>query len=211
MVYVKLQLSNSPEPERLQPLNNAMIIKLQDSDITTAQDDPDDEGVIHVPDNVWDHVIKEIEHPEQRFINSLYLDVKDLSIGGSGLPLMLYSFDFDDNVRVNTYDMTLKEIGVNKPITVPNGYSFFDVIIYDGYSTIYFYHNSTGNNIELNLGSQNRYRYYLSPNTVNTQVLNLYDSEGNRVFSVSDQNQSDYIGARFLFNTNIIDFLWLTS
>lgn len=55
-----------------------MIIKLEDSDITTAKENVDDEGIIHIPDAIWNHIIKEVEHPEQTFVNSLYIDVNGL-------------------------------------------------------------------------------------------------------------------------------------
>lgn len=47
----------------------------------------DDEGIIHVPDTIWDHVIQEVEHPNQSFYNSLYLDVSALTIDDGQTPL----------------------------------------------------------------------------------------------------------------------------
>ena len=58
-----------------------MIIKLSDGDVITAQDSLDDEGIIHIPENVWNHVVQEVEHPDQSFVNELYLNVQDLTIG----------------------------------------------------------------------------------------------------------------------------------
>lgn len=69
--------------------DNAIIIKLQDGDITTAQDDVDIEGIIHIPSIEYDHCVQEVQVPGQSFFNELYLNVQDLNIGGSGLPIII--------------------------------------------------------------------------------------------------------------------------
>ncbi len=69
--------------------DNAIIIKLQDSDITSAQDDPDIEGIIHIPSIEYDHCVQEVQVPGQSFFNELYINVQDLEIGGSGLPIII--------------------------------------------------------------------------------------------------------------------------
>lgn len=60
-----------------------MIIKLSDGDVTVAQDSLDDAGIIHIPENVWDHIVQEVQHPDQSFVNELYINVQDLNIGSS--------------------------------------------------------------------------------------------------------------------------------
>lgn len=57
-----------------------MIIKLSDGDVTVAQDSIDDQGIIHIPENVWDHIVQEVQHPDQSFVNELYINVQDLNI-----------------------------------------------------------------------------------------------------------------------------------
>ena len=56
-----------------------MIIKLTDGDVIAAQDSLDDDGIIHIPENVWDHIVQEVQHPEQSFYNELYINVQDLT------------------------------------------------------------------------------------------------------------------------------------
>lgn len=188
-----------------------MIIKLQDSDITTAQDDPDSEGIIHVPDNIWNHIIKEVEHPEQTFVNSLYLDVTDLEISGSGLPIIISSFDFDTSTRINTFDMTLKPAGQTQQITVPAHKSFFNVDIFDDYCILYFYNNNTNNSFNVTLNTSHTIRYYISSDNIYTTILNLYNDQNVKVFSLGDNNATDTNPNRLLIYKSFVDFLWLTN
>lgn len=60
--------------------NNGMIIQLETSDIIIAQENVDDEGIIHIPDMIWNHIIKEVEIPGQDFVNSLYIDVSKVDL-----------------------------------------------------------------------------------------------------------------------------------
>ncbi len=60
--------------------DNAMIIQLNTADILIAKENVDDEGIIHIPDNIWNHIVKEVEVPGQDFFNSLYIDVNNVSL-----------------------------------------------------------------------------------------------------------------------------------
>lgn len=188
-----------------------MIIKLQDSDITTAQDDPDSEGIIHVPDAIWNHIIKEVEHPDQTFVNSLYLDVTDIEISGSGLPIIISSFDFDTTSPINTFNMTLKPAGTSQTISVPAHRSLFNVDIFDDYCILYFYHNNSGATFSVNLNQSHTIRYYLQPENIYSTILNLYNDQGVKVFSLGDNNSTDTNPNRMLIYKSFVDFLWLTS
>lgn len=66
-----------PQPQ-LQ--DNAIILKLNNGDVITAQSNVDDEGIIHIPENVWNHIVQEVQHPGQSFVNECYINVQDLNI-----------------------------------------------------------------------------------------------------------------------------------
>lgn len=190
-----------------------MIIKLQDTDITSAQDNPDDEGVIHIPDAIWNHIIKEVERPDQTFVNSLYIDVKDLDIGGSGLPIVISSFNINNEFYGNTYDMLFKPSGEALTVTVPNGYVFFRVNINQDNWTLAFYYNNTGDSFNVSLVSSFNTRYYLSsgPVTGTSPNLYLYTDQNVPVFRIYDTVTSDSSSNQFSGYSSLVDFLWLTS
>lgn len=60
--------------------NNGMIIQLETSDIIIAKENVDDEGIIHIPDMIWNHIIREVEVQGQDFFNSLYIDVNNVDL-----------------------------------------------------------------------------------------------------------------------------------
>lgn len=76
-----------------------MIIKLSDGDIITAQDSLDDEGIIHIPENVWNHVVQEVEHPDQSFVNELYINVQDLNISSGPSPINISGIRYRNTTR----------------------------------------------------------------------------------------------------------------
>lgn len=57
-----------------------MIIQLETSDIIIAKENVDDEGIIHIPDMIWNHIIREVEVQGQDFFNSLYIDVNNVDL-----------------------------------------------------------------------------------------------------------------------------------
>lgn len=126
---------NSTEQPTLQ--DNAIIIRLEDADVTTAQDNVDDEGVIHVPDDVWNHVIQEVEHPEQNFYNSLYLDVRALNIEDG--------ITQDDITQISNYPITQNG---TQTIPIPTGYDAVDSITLNvAVKTGIYYYNRTYFNV----------------------------------------------------------------
>lgn len=196
-----------------QPVNNAMIIKLQDSDITTAQDSADDEGVIHIPDAIWNHIIRETENPGQEWVNSLYIDVRDLEIGGSGLPVIIYSVNIADTFSFNTYDMTLKHSGQSLTVTVPYDKALLYINEYnDKYEICYFF-NNTNNNVSRTLAQNRNVRYYLTPNTTtqSNPPCRFYDSNGNEVFYLSDASNNDNTSTFLDYYKSYLDFLWINN
>ncbi|ORX77203.1 hypothetical protein BCR32DRAFT_248119 [Anaeromyces robustus] len=59
--------------------HNAISVQLKSGDITIAQNNVDDAGIIKIPDTTWDHIINGIEDPNQSFYNSLYIDVQQVN------------------------------------------------------------------------------------------------------------------------------------
>lgn len=190
-----------------------MIIKLQDSDITTAQESPDDEGVIHIPDAIWNHIIKEVEHPEQTFVNSLYLDVKDIEVGGSGLPVIIYSVNIAETYSFNTYDMTLKPSGQSLSVTVPDQHALLSIEERSDRYVIYYLVNNSGSSYNRDLSSGYNSRYYLTPNTISgtSPACTFYDSNGNAVFYLRDSNNNDTSSTIINYYKGYLDFLWINN
>lgn len=192
-----------------------MIIKLQDSDITTAQDSPDDEGVIHVPDAIWNHIIREVEHPEQTFVNSLYIDVKDIEIGGSGLPVVCQFFRIGSLYSGNTYDLSYKPAGQPLSVDVTSGKAWFAINIGEGgtgYNSINYFVNNGSGTSQVNVDGTYACYYYTTPNIVDTNSpkLTFYDENGNSVIELNDLAYTDNKHNKIVLNSGIIDFLWLT-
>jgi len=189
-----------------------MIIKLQDGDILTAQEDLDYEGVIHVPDAVWNHIVKETEHPGQEWVNSLYLDVKDLEIGGSGLPIVIYNFNINNEVNVNTYDMTLKPAGESLQVPVENGHAI--VIIsesVDGYF-VSFMNNRSSQTVTRTLTTNQNVRYYKTPSTLSSSSSGqcfFFNDQAFNVFTLYDPFSSDQTISSMFVSKAFIDFLWI--
>ncbi|ORX78728.1 hypothetical protein BCR32DRAFT_301510 [Anaeromyces robustus] len=72
--------NNSPTPTPTPSLkDNAISVKLNSSDITVAQSNVDDEGIIKIPDTTWDHIIDGKEDPNQSFYNSIYINVSEIN------------------------------------------------------------------------------------------------------------------------------------
>lgn len=188
-----------------------MIIKLQDGDILTAKDDPDYEGVIHVPDTIWNHIIKEVEHPEQSFFNSLYLDVKDLEIGGSGLPVVIHKFKIGTNYSGNVYEINHKPSGQTLSIQVPVSYCVFFVVPKTVHNEIYYFVNNSSSTKTYTIGTDEQY-YYVTPNivSVNSPKLIFLDENDNEIVGMFDNVYNDQSSSSMFVNKNVIDFLWLT-
>lgn len=58
--------------------NNYIEVSLSTADITTAQDDPDSEGIITIPSLEWDHCVTNMEDPLNPFYNKLYVNVNNI-------------------------------------------------------------------------------------------------------------------------------------
>lgn len=190
-----------------------MIIKLEDSDITTAQDDSEDRGVIHVPDETWNHVIKEVEHQDQEWVNSLYLDVGSLSIGGSGLPILIYSFRIGTQYTANTWDMTLKEANEALTIQVPDGYGLLQVVNFSQRYGVSYLINKSGSTQNYTFSQQNEIRYYLTPSTVSTDypMCYFYNHNSDEVFCIMDMVNSDNEVSHIRVIKEFIEFLWINN
>lgn len=184
-----------------------MIIKLQDSDITTAQDSPDDEGVIHVPDAIWNHIIKEVERPEQTFVNSLYIDVKELDIGGSGLPLVIDTVNkMPDLLSVNTWEFI--RIEQNTTLTIANQ-TLVLITEYNAYYVVEVF-STYGHSESVNIEFEQNYikRYYVFSSSSNDSRI-MFDIGNQPVFSIRDDNKGDNVKARDTYYKSYIDFLWI--
>lgn len=186
-----------------------MIIKLEDADITTAQDDSEDRGVIHIPDDTWNHVIKEVEHQDQEWVNSLYIDVGTISIGGSGLPVVIDTVVHYPAVdAVNTWDFTLVE--QQTTLTVANQ-TLVQVMEYTDYYIVRIYTvYGTSKNILLNVSSSYINRYFLFNNATNDSSVRFV--KGNdQILYFDDVSKGDTIGTSVYVNKSYFEFLWINN
>lgn len=189
-----------------------MIIKLQDGDILSAQDDLDYEGVIHVPDAIWNHIIREVEHSDQEWVNSLYIDVKDLEIGGSGLPIVIYNFNINNEVNVNTYDMTVKPAGEALQITVENGRALVYISETATGYFVYFINNRSSQTITRTLTTDQVVRYYKTPSALSASSNGqcyFFNDQAFNVFTMYDAFSSDQVISSTFVSKAFIDFLWI--
>lgn len=189
-----------------------MIIKLQDGDILTAQEDPDYEGVIHVPDAVWNHIVRETEHPDQEWVNSLYLDVKDLEIGGSGIPIVAYSFNINNEVNVNTYDMILKPAGQALTVDVENDRALVYISENSSGYFVYFIHNRSGVTTTKTLNTSQNVRYYKTPTALSATSggqCYFFNDQAFNIFTLFDAINSDSTMSSMYVSKAFIDFLWI--
>lgn len=187
-----------------------MIIKLEDADITTAQDDSEDRGVIHVPDATWNHVIKEVEHQDQEWVNSLYIDVGTLSIGGSGLPIVIDTAVHSPIVAsVNTWNFTLLENTTT--VTV----SSQTLVVVREYSSEYIVETlttyGTSKSVTLEFSSSYITRYYRFSDATGDSIVYFNQNGNNNVFSLYDINKSDTTRAQVHVNKSFIEFLWINN
>lgn len=189
-----------------------MIIKLTNSDVTIAQDDPDTEGIIHIPDDTWDHIVQEVEVPGQEWVNGLYLNIQDLTIGGSGLPIVIHKFKIGNEYSGNVYEINHKPSGQTLQLSVPNGYCVYFVSPASVNNEIYYTVNKSGTTKTYNLSTNEQY-YYVTPNTVSASnpKLTFLDENNNEIFSIFDNANSDQTQSTMYVNKNVIDFLWLTN
>lgn len=189
--------------------DNAIIIKLQDGDITTAQDDPDIEGIIHIPSIEYDHCVQEVQVPGQSFFNGLYIDVQDLEIGGSGLPIVIDRVKTTNSGAdfINTRNFTLLTQGVQLSLRNQAVLS----ITYNPNANTYGinYYLAYGKNIEVILPLINNQptRYYVFDVSSNTTRMLLYSGD-DFFFRLEDFNYSDNQSSNVLFSKNFVDFDW---
>lgn len=189
-----------------------MIIKLEDSDITTAQDDSEDRGVIHVPDDTWNHIIKEVEHQDQQWVNSLYIDVGTLSIGGSGLPIVIYGISLGSDYLFNTWDMNLKEAGTPLQLQIQAGYAIVFITEYNDRNAVNIFYNSTGSTATKTLITDYNVRYFVSSAVIlSNPQCRLYDSNSNEVLYFNDSSVSDQNSTIVNLKKQYIDFLWINN
>lgn len=188
-----------------------MIIKLTNSDVTIAQDDPDTEGIIHIPDVTWDHIVQEVEVPGQEWVNGLYLNIQDLTIGGSGLPVIIHKFKLGTEYSGNTYEMSHKPSGQTLQLSVPNNYCAFFVSIKAVHNEIYYIVNKSGSTKTFNLTTDEQYYYVTSSTVTGSPKLIFLDEYDNEIIGMFDNVNSDQTTSSMFANKNVIDFLWLTN
>lgn len=191
--------------------DNAIIIKLEDGDITTAQDDPDIEGIIHIPSIEYDHCVQEVQVPGQSFFNGLYLNVQDLEISGSGLPIVI------DGVRLsnysssyaNTWDFTT--LTQSTQFTISNQtlivvYEFNDSYEIDCYTVV-------GTTKQKTINNNVTTRCYLFNDSNSSSNIEFFTNNPIRtvVLSMKDQVYSDNIETQLVVKKQFIEFNWLTN
>ena len=129
--------------EEPQLLDNALIITLTNSDVTVAQDDWQGvEGIIPIPDETWNHIVTDVEHPEQEWFNSMYLNVKALTIGFTKIDIIGFTYN---NVDYYLSDMTEVTQSTNYALTTGN--SLIKIGIEQDDYILTFIVNNTGNTI----------------------------------------------------------------
>lgn len=72
--------SNVPDTQLQE---NGIIVKLENSAVSIAQDSVDDEGIITIPDPAWNTLVTHVDVPGQKWVDTLFLDVSDLDIAVS--------------------------------------------------------------------------------------------------------------------------------
>ena len=193
-----------------------MIIKLTDADINVAQDDETEEGIIKIPDNLWNHIIQAVEHPTQEFVNSLYINVNDLTIGGSGLPITIYSFQChstgtDASDIINTWDMTAQTGG---HYNLPTNRVLIAITQLNNQYKIILRTNDTGSTKFVNFDSDAVTRYYVvSPKSSHElyRYCTFYNDQNTAVFELFDTSSTDDLSTFVTLNPYFIDFLWINN
>lgn len=197
--------------------DNAIIIKLEDGDITTAQDDPDIEGIIHIPSIEYDHLVQEVQVPGQSFFNGLYINVQDLEIGGSGLPIIINNFEyfFETMNYLSTRDfISFPQIGY---ITVPGGSTVFTVRVNNTNNEIWFsaIRVSTVNEVELylSIGDNTIIKYFILDKYITSSSIYVRSDEY-RITNFSVTTKSNSGSSAITFNsapklyTGLFEFDW---
>lgn len=187
-MYTKIARSNEdnvqPTPQPLQ--DNAIILNLETSDITIAKDDPDAEGIIHVPSEDWNHIIQEVQHPDQSFYNELYINVNGIEpIVDRMVNLVGVKYDQTeviwDNMTLVTQNTQITAIA-NRPLFVlsfgdstTTRYSMSFIVPYSN-------HNETiaANSI-----------YYMFPSANNVTSIDLVDTDNNVWCKITDPSWQD--------------------
>lgn len=188
--------------------DNAIIIKLQDGDITTAQDDPDIEGIIHIPSIEYDHCVQEVQVPGQSFFNGLYINVQDLEIGGSGLPIVIDGVRLSNYTSsyVNTWNFTT--LTQSTQFTISNQtlivvYEFNDSYEIDCYTVV-------GTSKQKTINNNVTTRVYLFNDSNSSSNIEFF-SNNTVAFSMKDQVYSDNIETQLVVKKQFIEFNWLTN
>lgn len=171
-----------------------MIIKLTDGDVTVAQDSLDDAGIIHIPENVWDHIVQEVQHPDQSFVNELYINVQDLNIDSGDHKIQLTSAVFSGTVLFS--DFTVHSSG---SVTIPAGNTLVLIKEYADYYQFELTMNQSGNDISRSVphsgGVLNAY-YHIWQSAAGGTTLGLKDEIGDTVVTFTDTVNTDTYGNR---------------
>lgn len=176
---MKLDRSNTqpeiqPQPPQPQLQDNAIILNLNTADVLAAKENVDDEGIIHVPDRLWDHIIDSVQHPEQSFYNELYINV-------NGIEPVIEQTDIL-GVRYKNNDVPWSDFTKNE----------------SGYLSI----NITSQCIlwVQKLSGPNLYRFKFTVNETNTQTNVTID--GPSIYYIFNYENTDTL--RFIDNNNNI-------
>lgn len=193
--------------------DNAIIIKLQDGDITTAQDDPDIEGIIHIPSIEYNHCVQEIQVPGQSFFNGLYLNVQDLDIGGSGLPIVIDRAVLYDEATgaesANTWEF--RTVTQTEQITLNNKGLIAVKEDDDVYEIYYWLTFGVTQNITLEPSPDTTIRYYLFNGSIaGTSRIRLYSGNDQVITLFDNVNYDNKAGSITIWKT-LIEFNWLTN
>lgn len=190
--------------------DNAIIIKLEDGDITTAQDDPDIEGIIHIPSIEYDHCVQEVQVPGQSFFNGLYLNVQDLDIGGSGLPIIIDSVLLTPYSNyINTWDF--QTLSQNQQFNLTNQALLIVREGDDNYFINYIMTYGVNRQITVQTSTTSTIRYYLFNESTANNSMVLFFSGNDQVLTMMDNINNDIYTTTINVRKQFIEFNWLTN
>lgn len=190
--------------------DNAIIIKLEDGDITTAQDDPDIEGIIHIPSIEYDHCVQEVQVPGQSFFNGLYLNVQDLDIGGSGLPIVIDSVLLTPYSNyINTWDF--QTLSQNQQFNLTNQALLIVREGDDNYFINYIMTYGVNKQITVQTSTTSTIRYCLFNESTANNSMVLFFSGNDQVLTMMDNINNDIYTTTINVRKQFIEFNWLTN
>ena len=180
--------------EEPQLLDNALIITLTNSDVTVAQDDWQGvEGIIPIPDETWNHIVTDVEHPEQEWFNSMYLNVKALTIGFTKIDIIGFTYN---NVDYYLSDMTEVTQSTNYALTTGN--SLIKIGIEQDDYILTFIVNNTGNTINYTWTGG----YYKVINSVSYSSVIFKSIDNVPVFKLFDLNTDNNSNTTYIYKNS---------